>query len=200
MNKISPFLRNYELMTLSTDTARANEPFKISGNTILIFSSPVNVSIRLHNVNNASLPLKQYDSIVERGEDGFQSFYITHSVLVGGTITLAVYTNQNLFLSIGAGSGSGGGAATTIGENGLNMPLVDTEYSIALTANTKRVKLINHGIDAIYYVSFESGNSANGIPIKPLSTHNIENIDLVGYVMYIQSDLANRTIRFMEFL
>jgi hypothetical protein len=191
-------IKNYKLFTLATDSARDNKPINFGGNSIMIVSSPVNVDIRVHSIDNEIVTVKQYDSVIEK--QGFDKFFISHSALAGGTIKFLVYADSNLFISLGAGASAGGGAATTIGHNSLALTLADTEYSVALTNNTKRVKLMNTSIDAVMYVSTLSGDSGNGIPIPPLGNHTIDNIDLEGYSLYIQSDVASRTIYYMEFL
>lgn len=195
---LSSIKNNYKILTLETDSARNNKEINIAGNSILIFSSPVNINIKVHNENNDTMSLKQFESITEKS--GFNKFYISHSALAGGTITLAVYTDENFFISLAGRTNAAGAASTSIGEDFLTLTLASTEYSKALTNGIKRLKLINNSIDAIFYVSFLSGNSGNGIPIKPLSHHNIENIDLESYSIYVQSDVAARTIDYMEFL
>ncbi|MBT6955528.1 MAG: hypothetical protein HN802_06075 [Candidatus Jacksonbacteria bacterium] len=191
-------IKNYQVFELSTTTARTNKVINVAGNSILFLQSPVNVGVRLHNIDNDLVNLKQYDSVIEK--EGFTRFYITHSALAGGTIKFAVYTDENIYISVGGGANAGGGSATTIGHSSLALTLAATEYSVALTNNTRRLKLINTSVDAVFYVSTLSGDSANGIPIQPLSSHNIENIDLEGYSIYVQSDVASRTLYYMEFL
>jgi len=191
-------IKNYKLFTLATDSARTNKPINFGGNSIMIVSSPVNIDIRVHSIDNEVVTVKQYDSVIEK--QGFDKFFITHAALSGGTIKFLVYADENLFISLGAGASAGGGAATTIGHNSLALTVANTEYSVALTDNTKRVKLMNNSIDAVMYVSTLSGDSGNGIPIPPLSSHTIDNIDLESYSLYVQSDTASRTIYYMEFL
>jgi hypothetical protein len=191
-------IKNYKLFTLATDAARTNKPINFGGNSILIISSPVNIDIRIHSIDNEVVTIKQLGSVIEK--EGFSSFFITHAALAGGTIKFLVYADKNLFIDLGAAAASGGGSATTIGEDSLALTLANTEYSKAITDNTKRLKLINNSVDAVLYVSFTSGNSANGIPIPPLSSENIEAIDLEGSSMYVQSDIASRTLNYMEFL
>ena len=190
--------KNYIPLTIATDSARVDKEISISGYSVLVVSSPVNINIKIDSIDNDSVPLQQYDYLSEK--DSFSKFYISHSALAGGTIKLLVYTDPNLIIGLGAGSASGGGRATTIGHSSLTLTLAATEYSAVLTDNTKRLKLINNSIDAVMYVSTLSGDSANGIPIAPLSTHNIENIDLESYSIYVQSDIPARTIYYMEFL
>lgn len=192
------FLNDYVPISLPTDIARTKFKIATGGNSILIFSSPVNIDIRLHNSSNEIITLKQLDSLIHK--EGFKEFYITHSALAGGTINMIVYTNQNLFISVAGRTASSGGSASTIGHNSLALTLANTEYSVALTNNVKRIKLINNSVDAVFYVSTLNGDSANGIPIPPLSTHNIENIDLESYSLYVQSDIASRALYYMEFL
>jgi hypothetical protein len=189
---------NYKKLVYPTDSARSNKPINVAGNSILIFSSPVNIDIKIHNENNDTVTLKQFESMVEK--DGFEKFYISHSALAGGSITIVVYTDDNMFISLAGRTNAAGAAATTIGEDSLTLTLASTEYSKALTDSIKRLKLINTSVDAIFYISFLSGNSANGIPLQPLQTHNIESIDLESYNMYVQSDVASRTLNYMEFL
>lgn len=189
---------NYKIITLPTDSARSNKPINVAGNSILIFSSSVNIDVNIHDVNNDTVPLKQYESVVER--EGFDKFYISHSALAGGSITIAVYTDDNMYISLAGRQNSAGAASTTIGEDSLALTLASTEYSKALTDSIKRLKLINTSVDAVFYVSFLSGNSANGLVIPPLSDQSIEGIDLESYIMYVQSDIAARTIYYMEFL
>lgn len=190
---------NYRIITLETDSARNNKEINVAGNSILIISSPINLDIKIHNEKNDTVTLKQYDSVVDK--EGFDRFYLSHAALAGGTIKIIVYTDDNMFISLGSSAASGGGGtASTIGEDSLALTLASTEYSKALTNNVKRLKLINTSVDAVFYVSFLSGNSANGIPIPPLSSHNVENIDLESYTMYVQSDVAARTFYFMEYL
>jgi hypothetical protein len=189
---------NYKIITLPTDSARSNKAINVAGNSILIFSSPVNIDIKIHNENNDTLTLKQFESVVEKA--GFERFYISHSALAGGNIKITVYTDENMFISLAGRQNAAGAAATTIGEDSLSLTLASTEYSKTLTDSIKRLKLINTSVDAVIYVGFLSGNSANGIPILPLSIHNIESIDLESYTMYVQSDIASRTLNYMEFL
>lgn len=197
-NKVKSINNNYKLYTLSTDNARVDKPIHLAGNSILIVSSPVNINIKLHRIDNEIVPLQQYDSIVEK--QGFDRFYISHSALSGATIKFLVYTDVNLFIALGAGASAGGGRATTIGNGSLALTLAGTEYSVALTDNTKRLKLINNSVDAIFYVSLLALDSGNGVVIPPLASHNIENIDLESYILYIQSDVASRTLYYWEFL
>lgn len=195
---MSSIIKNYKTINIPIDNARTNKEINVAGNSILIFSSPVNIDFRIHNIDNDAVPLKQLDSLIEK--EGFSRFYITHPALAGANIKFVVYTDDNLFISLTGRASSGGGSATTIGHSSLAMPLKDTEYSIALTNNIKRLKLINNSIDAVFYISTLSGDSRNGIPITPLNTHNIENIDLEGFVIYSQTDIAARTLFLMEFL
>jgi hypothetical protein len=189
---------NYYPLSISTDSARTDKEFAISGFAILVVSSPVNINLKMQNINNGVIPLKQYDYANEA--DGFEKFFISHSALAGGTIKLLVYTDPKLVIGLGAGASSGGGRATTIGESSLALTLADTEYSVALTDNTKKLKLINNSIDAVFYVSFAALGSGSGLVITPLTNHVIENIDLESYTMYVQSDIASRTLYYMEFL
>lgn len=196
-SSVQSVVKDYQSYTLSTTVARVNKEVNMSGNTVLILSSPVNVGIRLHNVNNENIDYQQYDSVI--AVTGFNKFYISHAAIAGGSIKLVIFTNKNLGINI-VGRSSSGGRASVINVRSLAMAVAGTEYTIALNDNIKRLKLINTDVAAIMRVSPLALDSANGIPLLPSKTHNIENIDLESYSLYAQSDIAVKTLYLWEFL
>lgn len=186
---------NYKSISLSTSIARNNKPIRIKGNSILIIQSPVNISIRLHSINNDKIVLKQYDSIVE----DFQEFFISHGALTDGNIEIIVYNDQQFKIFL-AGRQSAGGGATVVNDNSLALTLANTEYNISLLDSTKKLILINNSNDAMYRFSFVALSSTTGIPIPPLSLNVIDSIDFVNAKIYAQSDVASKILYFWEFL
>ena len=185
---------NYKKLVLETGTARKDAVYKIKGNSLLILKSPLNIDLRLHSLNNDTVELKQYDSVVEE----FEEFYITHDAQAGGKIEIIVYNDQKfkIFLS---GRQSKSGGATLVNNKALSLTNADTEYAATLSS-TKKLIFINNSVDAVYKISFVSGDSANGLSIKPQTHKEIEALDFSSASIYAQSDVAAKTLYFWEFL
>jgi len=195
---MTTFKNDFQVSNIPLDSALVDFPINLHGYGILILSSPVNLTVKLHNINNTAVPLRNLGYMLDKG--GFDRFYITCSALAGATLQLGISTDPNITVSTSGGVSADDSAPTTLGEDAVVCTLAATEYSQALTDGTKGLILKNTSIDAIFYVSFLALNSANGIIVLPLSQVEIKPVNINSYTMYIQSDVAARTLNFVELL
>jgi len=177
----------YSVINIPTDAILTDFLFRGTGRSMKVISSPVALSIKLHDTNKDGIPLEKNGIIRDR--TGFKEFYITTTqTKAGGQISL--------MLSHGLEFDSYGEttlASNVIARSGV-CTLADTEYSIALGNNVKQLIINNVYSDALFKVSFVSGNSANGLPIQPYDHKHYDKLDFDGHTLYIQSNTAARTL------
>ena len=88
--------------------------------------------------------------------------------------------------------------ATTPTIYNLSLPVANTEYSQALSTNTKRI-LIRARVGATLRVAFVSGDTlTNYFTMAPRTVYSEENLDLVGVTIYLQSDVAGNVAEILE--
>lgn len=85
-------------------------------------------------------------------------------------------------------SGGGSSGSTTPTIYNLSMPVADTEYSQALSANTKQLTIKLRDRTARARLAFVSGDTATlYLTLEAGSVYSQENLNLTGATIYLQS-------------
>jgi len=80
----------------------------------------------------------------------------------------------------------------------LSMPLAATEYSQALTNNTKKITIKVRGGGTLR-VAFASGDTnVNYLTIPPGASYSESDLNLVGKTVYLQCNSAGRVAEILE--
>lgn len=184
-------ITTYSILNLPTDSLMLDKEILSAGRLIKVVSSPVNLSIKLHDSNRDTIPLERNGVI--RDTKGFTKFFVsTTQVVASGSIKLMI-SHSLSFDSFGQ---------TTLASNMLHKSLVctlaGTEYSLSITDNTKQLIFINNNIDCNFSVSFVTTQSINGFSVPPLSHSVFDKLDTLGNSVYIQSNVAGKTFHLEE--
>lgn len=80
----------------------------------------------------------------------------------------------------------------------LSMPVAGTEYSQALSQNTKRVQ-VRLRVKARAQIAFIGGNTGSlFFTLEPGCVYSEENLDLEGVTIYLQSNVAGQVAEILE--